>query len=209
MKMKKVMLALLALATAAAISPVASAQSYNFNFSDGTVTVIGTFTVSTAPIAGYPGAELITSFSGTMTDTDPNFTSFDGPVSLQAGTAPFTSQSGEFTGVTNYFYPSGNATAEGASGLQYFDGGGLVLNIPGGYGDNEWSLFAEGNGTYGSYPARDDDGYYDYADNLPASDLQITRIPEYGALSMLILSALTLAGGFFFKARQSGLFLAA
>jgi hypothetical protein len=36
-----------------------------------------------------------------------------------------------------------------------------------------------------------------------------TYVPEYGALSMLILSALTLAGGFFFKAKQSGLFLAA
>ena len=47
------------------------------------------------------------------------------------------------------------------------------------------------------------------ADGIPSETFNLSTVPEYGGLAMLMLSALTLAGGFFFKARQSGLFLAA
>ena len=38
-------------------------------------------------------------------------------------------------------------------------------------------------------------------------DRYVYRVPEYGTLSMLLLSFVGLGGGFFFKARQSGLLL--
>jgi len=201
--MKKFSLVSLAIVVALAAFPASSiAQDsyYSFNFSDNNISVDGEFVTSDAVIPGYAGAQQILSFTGTITDTGAGDSRWNGTLSLYPGTAQFNTP--DFNGVTNYFYPTGDGSVEGASGFQYFDGGGLVLTVNS--GNLEWSIFGEGGGTYANYPGTGGDGFGNYADHVPGSDLRIAA-PESSSLSMLALCALGLVGGFLFRAKKSGI----
>ena len=183
--MKKVTLALFALATALAISPVASAQNYDFTYTDASAGI------SASGVLVVSGT---TAISGTIT--------YLGEVYA----LPAAVTSGNFT-YDNQVYPSG-----GPDGYLTIANYGLLfsnatdteeINIFGGafsYGGSS------GPGPYDFWVWTSGGGFNPTSD---AGTFTLTQVPEYGGLSMLILSLLTLAGGFFFKARQSGLFLAA
>ena len=189
--MKKFALGSLAVAAAIAVSQAALADSfYSFNFSDNDITVSGEFVTSDAVIPSYPGAQQILSFTGTITDTNGGGAPWNGAVSLYSGTAFFNTP--DFNGVDNWFHPTGNGSIEGASGFQYFDGGGLVLSVIG--GNDEWSIFGEGGGTYGNYPGTGGDGYRDYVDGVPGSDLSISAPDGGTTLALLGLAIAGLAG---------------
>jgi hypothetical protein len=195
----KVSLGLLALGAALAISPVASAQGYDFSFNttlpggNTTIMVNGIFTVT--PIAGSD-VDAITSFSGNWVNSDPNDPA-QGAFSLNLAGSTSTpgsyvySPSGSFI-TNNQFYPNGDGTAGNAGPPSYFDDYGVLLNVDG-YEANIW-----GNGvsTYESYDSFNETAY---------GTITVTPLPESGSQSMLALSALALAVTLYFKARQSRL----
>jgi hypothetical protein len=175
--MKKVFLALLALAAALAISPVAAAQSYDFSFASTSYSGDGILTVTGGVITGLTGTFYLDGVNvGAMALLDPN----------------------AFASNDNVFAPPPQFVSE--NGLS-FVAGGLDYNLynfattEGGYAPTGCSIGG--------------DCITANANGIPSETLNFLNVPEYGGLAMLILSALTLAGGFFFKGRQSGLFLAA
>jgi hypothetical protein len=192
--MKKVILALFALVTALVIAPVASAQNYDFTYTDasagisafgvldvsGTTAISGTITYDSVTYALLPGSATppayITSPSGAI--------QFDNQVYPSAGPNGLLSTTGglDFANATN--------TEDINIWAGAFDGS----NWGGSSGPGPYNFWVWTSGVY--RPTSD------------AGTFALTQVPEYGALSMLILSALTLAGGFFFKARQSGSLLA-
>ena len=95
--------------------------------------------------------------------------------------------------VDNLFYPNIDATGGGITPPPYFDNWGIAILMSGNIEGNIW-----GNGA-GSYTVFEGSG-----DNAVGS-ATVTYVPEYSGLSMLLLSALTLAGVFVFKARKSGI----
>jgi hypothetical protein len=237
--MKKVTLAIFALATAVAISPVALiGQSTNFtnftininvpgisNVPDG-FQLSGTGTYSTAPTYNPSGSGattdgyLITSFNGTISGSAPatGTASLLDTSSMKPVPAPgssFLSPDGQFQ-VDDLLFPGNNVVGANSG---YFDNLGLLLNVVGVNSvgqsvDYEVNIFTGSqNGIYPGpagvpYQVVYSDGYYTVTFTPAPSGPSVT-VPEYGGLAMLILSALTLAGGFSVKARQSGMFLAA
>lgn len=183
--MKKVILALFALVAALAISPAALAQNYDFTFSGGGITASGTLY---AP--GTFGVLEGNATTGSIVVTgDPNLSG--------VGTL-FASPNGpgvQTTSPSGYFYYD-NTLYPGLDPL--VDNNGLLFI------DNGFEVNIYSNGSGNQYQIYDNQGV-----TQGGGTFTLTYVPEYGALSMLILSALTLAGGFFYKARQSGLFLAA
>jgi hypothetical protein len=187
--MKKVFLALLALAAALAISPVAAAQS--FNFTEGTDNFSGSLVTSGAPSnGGYDvtgGSFSIGSDSFTIVPNT-NFPSS----SLFLGNGIYD----------DILFPGGGpANLLNLNGLLFSDGKGEYVEI--------YQAGSNGDGT-GTYTATT----YGFWEGTSNNNVQINdrsgtfTVPEYGGLAMLILSALTLAGGFFLKGRQSGSLLA-
>jgi hypothetical protein len=176
-KMKKVILALFALVTALAISPVASAQTYNFSFSSIPYSGSGVFEVTGGVITGLTGT----------------FYSLGVDVGAMTMLAP-----GTFAGNDNVFAPAPNYVT--LNGLSFIAGGAYfnIFNFTTTYPLNQPKGCAVGG-----------DSIAYRATSQPGLPLTFFNVPEYGTLSMLILSALTLAGGIFVKSRQSGLFLAA
>ena len=213
--MKKFSLVSFAVIAIVAIAPATLiGQSYNFlEFTGGTTTVSGTFTLVNPAIGTSPLDYNFATFNGTITGS--NLDS-GAPVAVTLYSAyGSTTPGGSGPGFSifggsgdNQFYPNADATAGGVTGPPaYLDNYGLVLTDANG---DIINIFANGNGSYYFF----DDVYNGPgpADFTPwqgtVSDGSL-MVPEYGALSMLILCALTLAGGFFFKARRSGLLLTA
>lgn len=199
--MKKVMLALLALATAAAISPVASAQNYDFTFTSS----VNSDVFSGALVTGAAGGGGFDVTGGSISIGSDSFTIVGN--SNFPGTSTYLCIYG-CGYYDNILSPNGGAAnlLTSSGGLLFEDGSGNYINIwQNGSGADTYG-FWEGSasnlaGLIG--PSQPGSSYYD------TGTFDITQVPEYGSLAMLILSALTLACGFFFKARQSGLFLAA
>ena len=199
--MKKAILAIFALATAFAISPVASAQNYDFTYEGSGFTAAGWLTIAGAPSASgnYATAGDL-NWGGTTFSLVPN--PAVGP-QLLGSAGYFTYLGGTYTfEYDDLFFPNG---PQGA----YLDVYGLLFaNAAGTEFINIWS---NGAGTHDSFWAVED-GQLVKQDSgngsTGGSFAPYATVPEYSGLSMLILSALTLAGGFFFKSRQSGLFLA-
>jgi hypothetical protein len=198
--MKKVILALFALATALAISPVASAQgSYNFTFTSGVNTDVFSGTLVTGAAGG--GGFNVT---GGLSIGSDSFTIVDNASFPAPSTYLCINGCGYYD---NLFSPNGGAAnlLTSTGGLLFEDASGMYINIwQNGSGADTYG-FWEGSASRlaGIIGPQQGSSYWD------TGTFGITQVPEYGALAMLILSALTLAGGFFFKARQSGLFLAA
>jgi hypothetical protein len=224
-------LASLAVAAALAISPVASAQAYNFDFSSGGITLNGTFATAATPnSANAPNTSYtILSFTGTFDDT---ITGVDGSISLiplRSGVGAIGSpavaqnvQGGGNLTYDNQFWPGG--APDGTSAVfDYTNSIGLFVTPPGGPTD-EYSVFIWGNlgsDTYSIYEAGTGQSLTNLngdpapaenptvAANLPfqgnVGGASVVYVSEPGSLSMLALCLVILAGGFFSRMRQSGL----
>jgi hypothetical protein len=195
--MKKVILALFALVTVLAISPVASAQKYDFTYAESGVTASGWLMIGGAP---SPSGNYAT--AGGLNWDGTTFSLVANPAGgLQyldfAGYFPYLGRIYTFEYDDLYF-------PKGVPGT-YLDVYGLLFsNATGTEYINIWS---NGQGTHDSFWAVDGHRLLqqDSGNGSSTGDFAPASVPEYGALSMLILSALTLAGGFF-KAAQSGSF---
>jgi hypothetical protein len=193
-KMKKFSLALLAIATALAISPVVSAETFDFSYgfagNNGTGLMTGSLTAT--PAGG--GVYDVTAGNIDVVFGDPNLSFNSTGVLLGSTGSIMTSPSGYFY-YDNVLLPGQNPLITNA---------GLLFGVDG----LEVNIFS--NGASAVYPAA---GTYQFYDNMGFNMFgnfvlsPAVAVPEYGALLMLILCALTLAGGFFFKSRQSGLIL--
>lgn len=213
--MKKVILALFALVAALAISPAALAQSENFtiNINNNGIDftgsgVISTLTTYPATNGGYGTATdgyLITSFTGSLTVAG-------GPtgdtVNLVLNPNPGGNSVIGSNQFDNLLFPTNDVIGAGTgffnnSGILLLDSNDQYVNIftgstvsPGSAGLPYWVVINNNASNFST------------STDLGPRDAGVT-VPEYGGLAMLILTALTLAGGFFFKVRQTGLFLAA
>jgi hypothetical protein len=215
--MKKISIALLALAAALAASSVARADSFTYTILGGnfSATLYLQATANDANGVATPGVDTITSVSGTFTDSKGTFT-FTNLIPETAnagsdGTNLTTSLDGEFL-FDNLLYPSG-------SGNGILDWGGLLF-FDGSY---ELNLFSGARGA-GAPP----DQYFYFADNQsnhsnnripdpvyssgPAKDESLVATPEPGSLFLLGTGLLGLALILFRKAgkqNSSGLVLGA
>jgi hypothetical protein len=181
-------------------APVANAPS---GTPAGTYTLSGDFTTSTTLTPGTSGYN-ITSFTGTFTDTAISYT---GAASLYPGlgtdSSYLTSLNGQFT-YDNQFYPGGTAPSD-ASGADFDNNGLLLLVGPTGSPQYIVSLFGSNGPTISLYGQTYGEWWYNLGWNtVPADALNIT-VPESGSQFMLVLCGFGLAGGFFYKAKQSGL----
>jgi hypothetical protein len=228
--MRKFSLIFLAVAAALAISPEAFSQTYDFTFISPTIDIAnGVITLSPTPavLEGVgPGNVPIYSYdiasvSGAYSGPD----GVSGSISLYPGWGANSSQILSVSGweFDNQFYPGANAP--GTNGA-VFDVGGLFMyvgssTVSNPYIANLWAGNIDGEpGSPNSYTI--EQGQLGVTNNLgydtgiglsnaaatpDDSNFNLTRVPESGSLSMLVLSIVALAGGFFFKARHSGLLL--
>jgi len=153
--MKKLAVALLALAAVLALSPVASADSYTFNFSGAVNTSFGanpgTITFSSVFITGVAatdGGFDITSVSGTYSNTGDGLA---GNLSLYGGNgtneSPLT-DTFDTESYDNVFYPNNNAPADPGAGPKqyvggYFDDQGLLMTLTDGSSLYEVEFYAD------------------------------------------------------------------
>jgi len=153
--MKKYAVSLLALATALTITPIASADSFDFNFSGAVNTSFGanpgTISFSSMFITGVlatDGGVDVTSVSGTYTDTS---NGLSGSLSLYGGNgtneSPLTDEY-DTESYDNVFYPSNNAPADPGSGPKqyvggFFDDQGLLMTLNDGGTLYEVEIYAD------------------------------------------------------------------
>jgi hypothetical protein len=154
--MKKYAVSLLTLAAALAITPVASADSYTFNFSGPVNTGLPPGTISftivfnTSNTANVDGGYNITGItSGSYTDTSDGVSCTGGcTVSLYPGNGTNESPLEDADGTAfydNVLYPNNNAPATPVAGVNkdyaggYFDGYGLLFQLSDGYEINFWA----------------------------------------------------------------------
>ena len=192
--MKKVILALSALATSLAISQIAPAQTYDFTYTDASAGV------SASGVLDLSGT---TATSGTITFDSVTYALLPGSATPPAvlitptGAIQFDNQVYPSGGPNGYLSTTGGLDFENATQTE-------DINIwAGAFNGSPWGG-VDGAGPYNLWVWTSSGGYSPTSGN---GEFTLTQVPEYGGLAMLILSALTLAGGFFFKARQSGSFL--
>ena len=227
--MKKISLALFALAVGFASATAVRADSLDFNFSGpitngpvGTITLSGIFT--TAGSANPDGGVAINSFSGSYSDSEDGVS---GMISLVPGSGSYenhpTSADGSWW-YDNLYYP--NANAPGTVGGQ-FDLQGLLFYVGPSTDPTEWevNVWANGQTTYQlEESVTGAQGYYLNSasgigitnpslpvslvdDGSPVASLQITSTPEPAPLVLLGLGLFAIALLTFFKARPSSLVL--
>ena len=227
--MKKLSLALLALAVGFASSTAVLADSLDFNFSGpitngpaGTITLSGVFTTAGTP--NTDGGVAIASFTGSYADSEDGVS---GLISLVPGVGSYenhpTSADGSWW-YDNLYYP--HANAPGTVGGQ-FDLQGLLFYVGTSTDPTEWEVnfWANGSTTYQlEESVTGSQGYYlnsasgigitnpnqplSLTDDGPSvSSLQITSTPEPAPLVLLGLGLFAMALLTFFKARPSSLVL--
>jgi hypothetical protein len=141
--MNRFTLALLALATASAMTPSALADNYGFSYSGGGITASGEFTV--APTT-TPGAYAVTGISGTYSDTNDGISGSISGLYNPAAVAGFVPGNFAFSAAgmsyDDFFFPAGGSPAD-CPGYPFsggdFDVGGLLFNVSGGYSAEVWS----------------------------------------------------------------------
>jgi hypothetical protein len=153
--MKKYAVSLLTLAAALAITPVASADSFNFVFGGPVNTSFGsnpgTISFSSVFITGVAatdGGFDITSVTGTYSDTS---NGLSGSLSLYGGNGSNESPLSDTFGTESYdnvFYPSNNAPADPGSGPKqyvggYFDDQGLLMTLTDGSSLYEVEIYGD------------------------------------------------------------------
>jgi hypothetical protein len=180
-----------------------------------------------------PGSYYITSFTGTF--TDPANSAYDGAITLAsipgspsngvpvAVFPQFYWGGGIISGITygannytltgdNEYYPisSNTSSAPGAAGSVFDSGGGILIYTAG----TNANTYANNETTYGVNIWGNPGGSYNFfEESWPGNGVSggaqagNANVPESGSLSMLLLCVLGLAGAFFYKGRQSGLFL--
>lgn len=163
MSKKKVVLALFALAAALAITPAAIADSFSFNYSGpvtsgpaGTVTLDGVFTTSVA--YGSNGGVIITSFTGTYTDSGDGVS---GEVSLYPGIGTYGSYLTSADGLwwyDNLYYPGEDAPNTNGGQFDYY---GLMFYVGPSNDPTEWEVnfWANTSTTYQLEEALTGQGY--------------------------------------------------
>jgi len=203
--MKKFTLALLACATALAISPVASAQTYNFSFAITGSGVNASGVITATQVTGDPGVYDITGISGTYSDSNGT------PVVNAAITGLYPDPTNAQIITTSYLfsldnllYPAGNSPTTcfwgNCNSGQYLDIAGLVFNVAGG---NEVGISGvAGTGFAGPYNLdRDISGVYQDGGNNGVGVL--FSVPEGGAtLLYLLLAGAGSFGAIFFRSRN-------
>jgi hypothetical protein len=130
------------------VTSSARADDYNFSVSGSGITASGTFEVSNT---GPFGASTVTGISGTITDSNDNFS---GAITgLNSAPAPVTDGSDTYFSAPaftaagfsydNLFWPDGNSPAVCVDAPIFFGGDfdiyGLSFNVAGGYSVDLWS----------------------------------------------------------------------
>jgi hypothetical protein len=157
--MKKYAAVLFTLAGALAITPVASADSFDFNFSGPVNTTFGSNpgtisfgTIFITAVTGPDGGWDITSLSGNYADTSNGLT---GTLSLYGGNgsneAPLT-DTHDTESYDNVFYPNNNAPADPGAGPKqyaggYFDDQGLLMTLTDGSSLYEVEFYGDATPT--------------------------------------------------------------
>jgi hypothetical protein len=190
----KFFLALLALAAALAIAPAALADSFNYTFTDGSITANGSLSATEIGNTGVynvtAGTINVNFGSGVMTGVlDPNPSSPN----------PYTPPCGYCGTIDDLLYPTNNSPQEGNSpGGLLLDVDGLLFTVNGMYGyTNIWGGDNNGYGTNYSISG----GWDAYG----GGTFEVTPTPEPGSLLLLGTGLLGLAFVAFRKARSSGL----
>jgi hypothetical protein len=186
-KMKKFFLVLLALAAALAISPVASAQNYDFTYINGSdISASGWLVTGAADGSGYD----VTNGGLTFGTDTLSLLAITTPGGVSFYSAPWPGYIG--FNYDNILFPSGGQGA-------YLDTYGLLF----GNSTEVINIWCNGGVWHDAFYQWENGALVKSEDN---GNFGLTA-PEYSGLSTFLLCALTLAGGLFFKARQTGLFL--
>jgi PEP-CTERM motif len=181
--MKKFSLALLAMATALAITPTALADSLCFTISGNGISGSGVITFTQDSLGN--GVYDITNITGTFADPGAGIS---GPITgLVAGdySASNPSQVPAATGFNwtfdNLLYPAGTAPGvNGAPSGGVLDNWGMLFDVSGGYEVNLW-----GNGTGGGYTVANSTGSYSSPFLDSGTDVGVALSPEPGSLFLL------------------------
>jgi hypothetical protein len=157
--MKKYAAVLLTLAGALAVSPIASADSFNFNFSGPVNTSFGANpgtisfgTIFITAVTGPDGGWDITSISGNYSNTGDGLT---GTLSLYPGNGSNESaltDTFDTESYDNVFYPNDNAPADPGAGPKqyvggYFDDQGLLMTLTDGSSLYEVEFYGDATPT--------------------------------------------------------------
>jgi hypothetical protein len=229
--MNKIILTLFALSTALPISPVASAQKYDFTYTGSGFTASDWHT-----IGGAPSQDGNYETVGDLARRGTTFFLVANPAGGRqdlgsASNSPYLGETYTFEYNDLLFTDRANDADHDIYGLLFEKASGTEFIHNRGNGkdtfDSFWTVIRNrltrrhrGNGgdrgNDGNCGIGRNDGNGRNCGNgrndgndSNGGSFPPTPVPEYGGLSMLILSALALAGGFLFKASHPGLFLAA
>ncbi|MGD0730486.1 MAG: PEP-CTERM sorting domain-containing protein [Terracidiphilus sp.] len=203
--MKKLSIALFALAAAVAMTPVAQATSstpWNFTFSGNGFSGSGVLTVSSA--TGTPGGNEITAVTGTFTSG--LFSGSLGLYDVGNYNSNSPSSSGTILGGTDWddlLFPGNNAPTAGTCGTggggDYLDSCGILFDVVVGETTRYVALYGAGGGSYAAY--------YTGEETPSGVAASFSEAPEPSTMLLLGTGLLGLAMVLFRRVKFSGLSL--